>query len=144
MKAKAVLRRATQIGSALALGCGSCAAPAQSVSESTAESMFTSRAVAAAPAAAASAPAVWNRRSWSLPINVIELPSERPFGPPTRKHHALTWRNDALSHTLNNAGWAGAECHQRVRLPSRWRQSSAQTGSGGPEVQLQIALGCSF
>jgi hypothetical protein len=138
-------KRARWARVAAAAACAAVAwtAHAQSVSDATIESL-TSRAAAVAPSAPASAPVVWNARRWSVPVAVIELPAEQPFGPPKRKHHALTWRNDALSRALNNAGWAEADCHQRVRLPSRWRPSSAQTGHAGAEVQLQVAVGCSF
>jgi hypothetical protein len=75
---------------------------------------------------------------------VIELPDERPLGPPPRKHHALSWRNDTLSQALDKAGLTRVECHNRVRLPSRWRAGSAQDTRSGVEVQLQVGVGCSF
>jgi hypothetical protein len=139
-----------------AMGCAAlvAAAPAgaqtssraQSVSEATSQSLLMSPAAASAPPGPASAPgAGWLRpRTPTLPsLRVIELPPEPQFGSANgRKHHALTWRNDTLSHALDEAGLARSECHNRVRLPSRLRSAP---GSGrAVEVQLQLGLGCSF
>lgn len=120
-------------------------ASAQSVSDATADSLL--RSVAVSPAAAASAPRhTWlqPRRVTDLSLRVIELPDEHPqLGARSRKHHALSWRNDTLSQALDNAGLSNAQCHNRVRLPSRLRPS---TNGGGTsvQVQLQVAVGCSF
>ncbi len=124
----------------------SLAARAQSVSDATAESLLRS-AVSTPPAAAASAPSrpLWlQRRAADLSsLRVIELPDEQPhLGPRARKHHALSWRNDSLSHALDNAGLANAECHNRLRLPSRVGRSP--DGSSAVQVQVQIAIGCRF
>jgi hypothetical protein len=122
------------------------AANAQSVSDATAESLL--RSAASTPVAtAASGPQqpLWlQRRAGELSsLRVIELPDEQPhLGARARKHHALTWRNDALSHALDNAGLAHAECRNRVRLPSRLGR--AADGSNAVQVQLQLAIGCSF
>jgi hypothetical protein len=129
-----------------ALVIWSFGASAQSVSDATAESLLRS-AVSTPVAAAASAPQrpLWlTRRAADLSsLRVVELPDEQPhLGPRTRKHHALTWRNDALSNALDNAGLAHAECRNRVRLPSRLGR--AADGSNAVQVQLQLAIGCSF
>jgi hypothetical protein len=136
------------VSACVALVVWPLASSAQTISEATADSLLRSPA-SVSPAAQAGAqppPAVqWPQRrgidlsSW----RVVELPDEGArLGPPARKHHALTWRNDALSKALDNAGLAHADCHQRLRLPSRWRPSP----NGGPamQVQLQLAIGCSF
>lgn len=87
------------------------------------------------PAWAAARPAL------DTSLRVIELPSDSPL-PRSRKHHALTWRNDALSHALGNSGLAQADCSNRVRLPTRIH---TVPGSGRTaEIQLQFAIGCSF
>ena len=43
---------------------------------------------------------------------------------------------------MDNVGLSHAECHNRVRLPSRLRRAPGE----GPavQVQLQLAVGCSF
>jgi hypothetical protein len=87
------------------------------------------------PAWAAQRPAL------STSLRVIELPAD-PALPRARKHHALTLRNDALSQALGNGGLAGADCSNRVRLPSRMRTVAGQGAKA--EIQLQFAIGCSF
>jgi hypothetical protein len=124
------------------------ASGAQSVSDATVESLLRSAASSPTAAAAASAPLqrpLWRQhRAIDLSsLRVIELPDEQPqLGPRSRRHHALTWRNDSLSKALDNAGMANAECHNRVRLPSRLR--AAPDGGPALQVQLQLAIGCSF
>ena len=112
-------------------------AQAQSVTEATAHSVTQSPASAVPPTAwRPPRPAPWQE------LRVVELPAEPHQGPRGRKHHALTWHNDTLSRSLGNAGLAQADCHNRVRLPSRLR---ASPGAGpAVEVQLQVAVGCSF
>jgi len=119
------------------LWCALGAAQAQSVSEATAHSVVQSPAAVVPPTAwRPPRPMPWQE------MRVVELPAEPQPGARGRKHHALTWRNDALSRSLGNAGLAQADCHNRLRLPSRLRASP----SAGPavEVQLQFAIGCSF
>lgn len=124
----------------------SLAARAQTVSDATAESLLRSAASTpnAAEANAPSRPLWLQRRAADLSsLRVIELPDEQlPLGPRARKHHALTWRNDALSNALDNAGLAHAECHNRVRLPSRLGRSP--DGGSAVQLKLQLAIGCSF
>jgi hypothetical protein len=88
------------------------------------------------------------RPAWAAPrpaldttLRVVELPADAAL-PRSRKHHALTWRNDALTRVLGNGGLSGADCHNRVRLPTRIRTVPG-TGRTG-EIQLQLAIGCSF
>jgi hypothetical protein len=129
----------------MACAAWSLAASAQSVSEATAESLLRSAVNAPAAAASTAQRPLWQqRRGLDLKsLRVIELPEEGPqLGSPKRKHHALTWRNDALSQSLGNAGMGPAECHNRVRLPSRLHASP--DGGRAPQVQLQLAIGCSF
>jgi hypothetical protein len=86
--------------------------------------------------------------AWAAPrpaldttLRVVELPAGSPL-PRSRKHHALTWHNDALTRALGNNGLAGADCHNRVRLPTRVH---TVPGTGRTaQVQLQLAIGCSF
>lgn len=119
--------------------------PPSSVSEATANSVLSpAAAVPVARAASAAGGSVWLRPragEWTS-LRVIELPLEPQAGPRARKHHALTWRNDTLSKSLGNAGLGGAECQNRVRLPSRLRASP--DGGAALDVQLQVAIGCSF
>ena len=139
---------ATTLAAFAALVALPLAASAQSVSEATIDSVLRSPASAAsaplATSGAASAPVWLQRRLVDMKsLRVIELPPETlQFGARGRKHHALSWRNDALSHALDNAGLNNAECHNRVRLPSRLNRA----GDAGPavQVQLQVAVGCRF
>jgi hypothetical protein len=124
------------------------AARAQSVSEAIVDSVLRSPASAASAPVTASGGAaqpVWSRRRLidMTSLRVIELPEEPlHLGARGRKHHALSWRNDSLSHALDNVGLNNADCHNRVRLPSRLRRAPGD----GPavQVQLQVAVGCSF
>ncbi len=111
------------------------------------------RPAVAAPAAVASAPDAgsagglrggWlQQRAAALSLRVIELPDDSPPGARSRRpHHALSWRNDTLSHSLDDLGLANAQCRNRVRLPSRLRQSP--NGGSAVQVQLQVAVSCSF
>lgn len=119
------------------------ATSAQSVSEATVDSVLRSPASAASsPVATSSA---WSARRFvdMKSLRVIELPAEPlHLGARGRKHHALSWRNDTLSNAMDNVGLSHAECHNRVRLPSRLRRAPGE----GPavQVQLQLAVGCSF
>jgi hypothetical protein len=47
-----------------------------------------------------------------------------------------------LSRSLDEMGLASADCRNRVRRPSRLRQSP--DGGAEVQVQLQVALSCSF
>jgi hypothetical protein len=111
------------------------------------------QAAALAPAPLASAPGPgaaggarhgWlEQRALALSLRVIELPDEAPPGARSRRpHHALSWRNDTLSRSLDEMGLANADCRNRVRLPSRLRQSP--DGGAAVQVQLQLAVSCSF
>ncbi len=133
----------TTVAASLALALNPLAVCAQS----------TEPSAALAPATTASAPDVgaagglrrgWLRQSASaLSLRVIELPDESPPGARARRpHHALTWRNDTLSRSLDEMGLTNADCRNRVRLPSRLRQSPG--GGAAVQVQLQVALSCSF
>jgi hypothetical protein len=129
--------RARSIAAATML-CALSGVQAQSVTDATTQSVTQSPASVVPPTAwRPPRPASWQE------MRVVELPAEPNVGAPRRKHHALTWHNDTLSRSLGNAGLAQADCHNRVRLPSRLR---ASPGVAGPavEVQLQFAIGCSF
>lgn len=80
----------------------------------------------------------------ALSLRVIELPDEsQPGGArSSRRHHALSWRNDTLSRSLDEMGMFNADCRNRLRLPSRLRQSPE--GGTALQVQLQVAVSCSF
>jgi hypothetical protein len=100
------------------------------------------------PGALAAEPPDEPKPAWAAPrlalnttLRVVELPANTVL-PRSRKHHALSWRNDALSSALGNSGLSGADCHNRVRLPTRIRTvpGSGRTG----EIELQLAIGCSF
>jgi hypothetical protein len=83
------------------------------------------------------------QRASALSLRVIELPEESPPGARARRpHHALSWRNDTLSRSLDEMGLSKADCRNRLRLPSRLRRSP----DVGPavQVQLQVAVSCSF
>jgi hypothetical protein len=145
------LRSATRALATALLWLGACAGEveaqttAASISEATANSVLSPAAAVPPTPPASAAGASWLRPrggKWTG-LRVVELPIEPHVGGRSRKHHALSWRNDTLSRSLGNAGWAGADCQNRVRLPSRWRSASPQ-GTQGPEVQLQVAVGCSF
>jgi hypothetical protein len=140
-----------------ALGTGPCtvvASLALIFASWSARAQSEPRATAVPPALSASAVegdaagglrAGWlQRRSAALSsLRVIELPDESPPGARARRpHHALTWRNDTLSRSLDDMGLTNADCRNRVRLPSRLRQSP--DGGAAVQVQLQIALSCSF
>ncbi len=138
-----------------ALGIGPCTVAASLAFVVTA---FAARAQQAdlavlAPAAVASAPeagsAVGLRRDWlqqrasALSLRVVELPDEsQPGARSSRRHHALSWRNDTLSRSLDEIGLSNADCRNRLRLPSRLRQSP--NGGAALQVQLQVAVSCSF
>jgi hypothetical protein len=118
---------------------------------SCAQSMEPSGALAPSPTASApdAGSAGGLRRGWlqqraaALSLRVIELPDEAPPGARARRpHHALTWRNDTLSRSLDEMGLANADCRNRLRLPSRLRQSP--NGGAAVQVQLQVAVSCSF
>lgn len=128
--------RAWSIAAATLL-CAMTAGHAQSVTEATARSVMQSPASVVPPTAwRPPRPAPWQD------LRVVELPAEPHLGARGRKHHALSWHNDSLSRSLGNAGLAQADCHNRVRLPSRLR---ASPGAGpAVEVQVQFAIGCSF
>lgn len=130
---------------AAALPCRAAGPTGPSVSDATAESVWHSPAAASAPAgeARAAQPGWLRPRAWNLhELRVVELPQPTTLGVHKRKHHALTWRNDTLSQTLDNAGVSNAECHNRLRLPSRLKQAPGSNTT--VEVQLQFAIGCSF
>jgi hypothetical protein len=118
-----------------------------------ARAQSTNQATALVPAPSASAPEAnaagglrtgWlHQRISAMSLRVVELPEEAlPGARARRPHHALTWRNDTLSRSLDEMGLNNADCRNRVRLPSRLRQSP----NAGPavQVQLQVAVSCSF
>jgi hypothetical protein len=143
MSTRALMIGPCTVAASLALVLAALQARAQS----------TSQATALAPAHSASAPeanatgglrAGWlQQRIAAMSLRVVELPDEAPPGARARRpHHALTWRNDTLSRSFDEMGLSNADCRNRVRLPSRLRQSP----NAGPavQVQLQVAVSCSF
>jgi hypothetical protein len=139
-----------------AIGVGPCTVAALLALVFTplaARAQSANQAAASVPAPGASAPeagatgglhAGWLRqRASALSLRVIELPEESlPGARARRPHHALSWRNDTLSRSLDEMGLANADCRNRLRLPSRLRRSP----DNGPavQVQLQVAVSCSF
>jgi hypothetical protein len=128
----------------LALMFAALSARAQSEPHPTAVPPALSASAAEAGAAGGLHAGWLQRRAAALSsLRVIELPDESPPGARARRpHHALTWRNDTLSRSLDELGLTNAECRNRVRLPSRLRQSPG--GGAAVQVQLQVALSCSF
>jgi hypothetical protein len=126
----------------LALVFATVAARAQSANHEAAPA--PSASAAEAGAAAGLRAGWWRQRAAALSsLRVIELPEDSlPGTRAHRPHHALTWRNGTLSRSLDDMGLSNADCRNRVRLPSRLRQ--APNGGAPVQVQLQVAVSCSF
>lgn len=86
------------------------------------------------PAPAASGPAP----RWS----VVEFRAPQvPGFAPGRVHHALSVRSEWTARQLRGIGLEVSDCTAQFRMPTRFRQQSANAEAGF-EMQAQVRLSC--